>query len=187
MGALERFQADVPPEVRARLLAASGLGEGESIADLWSACLERLDLSWYRLHPEELVDLTPERLEAMQMELQGRGPARAPITLLQRRISRLARDELKALLDRIGQGLTLTGLLRLLTGRDLLDEIRPYLIRQLANFLDQGLAAWHAAHRGGGVLCLLARTGPDQPGLAAAGAGGLDRDLDDLPEDPRRP
>ena len=184
MGALERFQADVPPEMRARLLAASGLGEGESIADLWSACLERLDLSWYRLHPEELVDLTPERLEAMQIELQGEGASEGAHHLLQRRISRLARDEHKALMERIGQNLTLTGLLRLLTGRDLLDEIRPYLIRQLANFLDQGLAAWHAADRGAGFYACWRELARINPGWRLLGLEDWTQDLDDLPEDP---
>ena len=184
MGALERFQDDVPPEVRTRLLATSALKEKESIADLWSACLERLDLSWYQIHPEELVDLTPERLAAMQAELQGEGASEGAHHLLQRRIGRLVRDELKTLMERIGQGLTLTGLLRLLTGRDPLDEIRPYLIRQLANFLDQGLAAWHAAHRGAGFYACWRELARINPGWRLLGLEDWTRDLRDLPEDP---
>jgi uncharacterized protein YbcC (UPF0753/DUF2309 family) len=184
MSALERFQADVPPEVRARLLATSALKEKESIADLWSACLERLDLSWYQIHPEELVDLTPERLETMQAALQGEGASDGAHHLLQRRISRLVRDELRALMERVGRDLTLTGLLRLLTGRDVLDEIRPYLIRQLANFLDQGLAAWHVANRGAGFYACWRELARVNPGWRLLGLGDWTHDLDDLPEDP---
>ncbi len=184
MGALEQFQDDVPPEVRARLLAASNLGERDSIADLWNACLERLDLSWYQLHPEELVDLTPERLVAMQAELRGEGPSEGTHHLLQRRMNRLVRDELRTLLERIGQDLTLTGLVRLLTGRDLLDDFRPYLIRQLANFLDQGLAAWHGADPGAGFYASWRQLAVVSPGWRLLGLADWTQELEDLPEDP---
>lgn len=46
-----------------------------------------------------------------------------------------------ALLDRVGRDWTLRDLLRALSGEDLMDELRPWLVRHLAAHLDQGLAA----------------------------------------------
>jgi uncharacterized protein YbcC (UPF0753/DUF2309 family) len=54
------------------------------------------------------------------------------------------------LLDRVGVDLTLTGLLQKLTGQDLLEEIRPLIVRQVGNYLDHGSSAWHSNERAQG-------------------------------------
>ena len=180
-GALEGFQPEVSAASRAHLLAASGLAEAEAIADLWQACLERLDLSWYRLHPEELVELTPEHLEAMVNDLRAEGEGEGADYLIRRRIARLVRDQIKALLARVGQDLSLSGLLRLLTGHDLLDEIRPYLVPRLANFLDQGLAAWHGARRDQGFYADWRALAPVNPTWHLLGLAEGAQELADLP------
>lgn len=183
-GGLERIQADVPAEARARLLAASGLEEAATVADLWRACLERLDPAWYQLHPEELIDPTPEHLLALLGDLQGEEEGSDAQILIQRRIDRWAREALKDLLGRVGQDLTLGGLLQALTGRHPLDEIRPALIRQLANFLDQGLAAWHPVDRDQGFYACWRAGSQGDPTWRLMGLAPGQEGLTDLPADP---
>ena len=65
---------------------------------------------------------------------------------LERPIRIEAAARLQALLDRVAPKLTLRGLLRLLTGEDLTDQIRPQLVRHLATGLDEDLAAWWDCH-----------------------------------------
>ncbi len=143
MDALRAFQPEVPAEARRRLLARSGaLGqsgeEAGAIADLRAACLDTLGLKPSRLHPEDLLDLSPEQAERML------GWAQQPDTPVpvERQMRIEAAAQLQALLDRVGPDLTLRGLLRLLTGEDLMDQIRPQVVRHLATALDEGLAAW---------------------------------------------
>jgi len=180
----ERFQHDVPPEARARLLAAARCDEPEAISDLWNACLQALDLEYFLLHPEELLDLTPERAEEMLAELVPEGNWSEARPLVQRRIARTAREKLAALLDRVGGDLTLRGLLLALTGRDLMEEARPYLLRLLGSFLDQGLAAWHGKERPRGLYATWRRGARHDPGLALEGLSDWYYYLDGLPDDP---
>lgn len=183
-GGRERFQADVPAEARARLLAASGLSEAATVDDLWRACLERLDPAWYQLHPEELIDPTPEHTAALLGDLQAEEEGGDAQLLIQRRIDRWARETLKDLLGRVGRDLTLGGLLQALTGRHLLDEIRPALVRQLANFLDQGLAAWHSPDRDHGFYACWRAGGQGDPRWRLLGLAPGEEALADLPADP---
>lgn len=183
-GGRERFQADVPAEARARLLAASGLSEAATVDDLWRACLERLDPAWYQLHPEELIDPTPEHTAALLGDLQAEEEGGDAQLLIQRRIDRWARETLKDLLGRVGRDLTLGGLLQALTGRHLLDEIRPALVRQLANFLDQGLAAWHSPDRDRGFYACWRAGGQVDPRWRLLGLAPGEEALADLPADP---
>ncbi len=50
----------------------------------------------------------------------------------------------EALLKTVGEKLTLRGLFKQLTGIDVQDEITPYLLPYLSNWLDEGFAQWHA-------------------------------------------
>ena len=69
LNALASFQPGVEEESRERLLSsarAAGLdGEAGAVTDLWSACLSVLGLEHFILHPEELVDLSPEQAERL--------------------------------------------------------------------------------------------------------------------------
>jgi hypothetical protein len=56
-GALSHLQPDLGEGPRARLLAKGP--EAQTVADLWSACLETLDLQEALRHPEELLDEGP--------------------------------------------------------------------------------------------------------------------------------
>jgi uncharacterized protein YbcC (UPF0753/DUF2309 family) len=184
LDALAAFQEDVDPAARQRLLAAAGCDEAEAIADLWGACLAVLQLEYYLVHPEELLDLAPERAEAMLAGLREEEASCGSLPFTLRRMQQTAKKALDALWKRVGEDLTLRGLLRVLTGRDLLEELRPYLIRQLAGFLDQGLAAWHHGERPQGLYALWRRTGGNAPTWALEDLYDWHQHLDELPDDP---
>lgn len=54
------------------------------------------------------------------------------------------------LVDRLGREWTLAALLERLTGENVLDAVRPTLIRHLAAHLDRGIAGWRNPRRGEG-------------------------------------
>lgn len=55
------FQPDVADDQREILLGKTSSNEAEAIEALWNACLKALKLQHYILHPEELIELDPER------------------------------------------------------------------------------------------------------------------------------
>ena len=151
--ALGAFQRDLDPAARGLLLTAAGTDdESEAIGALWSACLAALGLEHRTPHPEELTDLSPEQTWRILARIEpGSGPGEGQaLDRLARQIRVEATESLQSLLDGVGRELTLRGLLRRLTGEDLLDAIRPPLVRHLANLLDEGFAPWRnpAAPRG---------------------------------------
>jgi len=148
MAALRRLQSDVDAQMRTDLLAlaaAEGAAdEAAAVAGLWKACLQVLGLEQYLLHPEELTDLSPEQAQRMLDRLDDGGNS-ADHLVTQRAMHQDAATRLAALLQRVGPELTLRGLLLELTGEDLLEDLRPYLLRYLGGWLDQGVAAWRPA------------------------------------------
>lgn len=132
--ALSRWQADLDATTRQRLLDRGD--ETELVRDLWQACLEVLDLSEALRHPEELLDEGPGGLAEED-----------DVALVEHRLRKEAHDLLDSLLARLGHDWSLRTLLLALTGEDILDALRPALIRPLAAHLDQGLAGWHAPER----------------------------------------
>jgi hypothetical protein len=153
-GALERFQADVDAAARARLLARAGTAAPAALADLWSACLELLDVGAARPHPED--PLAPDPLI---------DAPRWPELSLDFQEAHDAEDHamLARLIGRVGEDWTLRDLMLALTGEDLLTHLRPMLIRQFAAHLDQGLAAWHHPGRGGGFWAAWRASVDDDP------------------------
>ncbi|MEZ5449552.1 MAG: DUF2309 domain-containing protein [Thiolinea sp.] len=141
--ALEQFQADVPASARVQLLALAQShaqpDEVSAIADLWQACMQQLDLQHYLLHAEQLAGFTPEqasRLFATEVNADEDQHS-------ERQVQQHARKLLDELMAQVGQRLTLRGLLQSLVGTDIMDDIRPLLLRSLSLWLDQGLAGWH--------------------------------------------
>ncbi len=153
--ATRRFQEDVPASERQRLLEAAArdgvTGERDAVEDLWRACLESFRLPADGLHPEELVDLQLNLAKSLlaRFKAQSTADEREPV------VHQHMRAEASALVERlfvdVGAGLTLRGLLRTLAGQDLLDRVRPVLIRLCAAHLDEGLAAWRLPDRGEGL------------------------------------
>jgi uncharacterized protein YbcC (UPF0753/DUF2309 family) len=152
LNALTAFQPDVDADSRTRLLDAAREhgkeNEAAAINDLWTACLNTLGLDHYLLHPEELLDISPEQAERMLSAVVTEEEHSTPGQLIMDRlIERQADTIMDSLFTQPGHNLTLAGLLKLVTGEDLMDAMRPLLIRHVGSFLDQGLAAWNAPNR----------------------------------------
>jgi hypothetical protein len=149
---LERLRPDLPPDSRERLLHNAGerglSSEPAAVIDLWEACLQVLRLQHDTIHPEELFDLTPEQAESLLQEMLDSAPVdQSEPGTIARRIQQSANNSLEMMLERLGREMTMRDFLLELTGEDLLEDIRPQLIRDLSNFLDQGVASWQPASR----------------------------------------
>jgi uncharacterized protein YbcC (UPF0753/DUF2309 family) len=141
--ALEQFQPDVGEEARHTLLLKHNLDEKGAISTLWSAILEKMSLHHLAVHPESLLDLSPEHAQRLVNQQQGEEGSEESHQLTQKE----SIHHYDALVERVGRDLTLRGLIRILSGRDILNNIRPLLIQQIANYLDQGMSAWHSTQR----------------------------------------
>lgn len=185
MDAFGRFQDDVKKESRETLLATAatkGLKEeAEAIDDLWKACLEVLELEHYILHPEDLVDLSAEQADALLIR-EAKETEVGAISV-QHHIRRESTHYLKELLDKVGSELTLRGLLQSLTGIDLVNEIRPIMIRRMAGFVDQGLAAWEPPGRDKGFYAAWREGARQDPAWIISSIPEWQDHIDSLPED----
>lgn len=134
---LHTVQSDVPSLCRTQLFE-NGVQEGTAIRQLWNCILERLDLQKSSLHPEALIDLSLEQAEEWLANYQSLTPTN------EQRIDQETKDlnTLDALFLQLGQPLTLRDLVLRLAGVDILDSVRPQLIRICAAILDEGVAAW---------------------------------------------
>jgi len=185
--ALSQLQRDVPDAVRKRLLSdASSEGatdEPSAVNALWSACLNRLGQDRFAIHPEELTDLSAEQAQRMLEALdEADAPAHEPVT--QHAMQRDAATRLGALLDRVGPELTLRGLLMELTGEDLLDDLRPHLLRHLGNWLDQGVTAWRPSDIERGFYHSWRNSAAHDAGWLFKGLLDWHNHLESLPDDP---
>ena len=106
--------------------------------ELWQACLQALQLDHQVLHSEELLNFSPEQAAHVFAAQLDDGIS------INERVRHDGHTRLLELMQRVGKELTLRDLLRALTGEDILHDLRPLLLRQLASWLDQGMAAWHA-------------------------------------------
>lgn len=151
--ALTSFQPDISQHSRDRLLAASGCSEAEAITGLWEACMQVLEIDQQFLHPEELADMSAEYAEELLTTLAESEQVESVDNLLLHRLVHKESDHLQEQLWRqVGDEITLRGLLKMLTGHDVMDDYRPALQRHLASYLDQGVAAWRNGDSAGGFF-----------------------------------
>lgn len=144
---LSRFQQDTDSVQREQLIKAAGryelTTEAEVITDLWSACLQKLDLEHFIVHPEDMTDLSANSAEAMINELAEAEQEDDSYQVLMHHLVRKKGERLLSQqLDSIGTELTLGEFLKSITGEDILNEIRPIIIRHVSLFLDDGMASW---------------------------------------------
>ncbi|MGK2953408.1 MAG: putative inorganic carbon transporter subunit DabA, partial [Thiobacillus sp.] len=165
MGALERFQDGVGEAAQARVLAELPAG----LSSLWSTCQAVLGIA--DDPAAESIERLPEEDEATQQWSE-------------RQLKHEAADQLAALLDRVGRDLSLRGLLLTLTGRDLMDELRPYLVRHLAAHLDQGMAAWHNPARTQGLYAAWLASARNDPHFELNDLPSWKSISERLPDDP---
>ena len=185
---LTSFMPYVPQGSRKKLLA-TGQGESQVVNQLWKASLDVLGLSHDLLHPEEIADLTTEFAELLLHDSAATpadsGTASHMDQLVLHGAMRRKSDHIRAALwQGIGKEYTLRGLLKRLTGHDILDDYRPVLLRHLGSFLDQGVASWHQPDREKGFFAAwkqsayadMVRFDPELP--------DWQDELDSLPDDP---
>lgn len=178
MDAFRRVQADVDKASRSRLLeGAESWNEETAVSDLWQACLGSLGLEHFALHPEDLVE----------MSLDESGPAQEG-TLdtqhIQRLIQKDSAKRLKHLLLDVGDTITLRSMIKALTGIDLMDEIRPIMIRRMAAFLDQGMASWPTPGRNNGFYAAWREGATKDPEWIIGSIPEWQDHLESLPDDP---
>ncbi|MCQ8182850.1 DUF2309 domain-containing protein [Methylomonas sp. SURF-1] len=101
---------------------------GRPLRELWQAVSAKLALPAAELHPEDLLDLPAAPFDN---ELPQADDADNPALWF----------------DRVGATLTWRGVLLALAGKDILELVRPQLIRLCASLLDEGLAAWRLPGR----------------------------------------
>jgi uncharacterized protein YbcC (UPF0753/DUF2309 family) len=108
----------------------------QAIRALWEALLLKLDLQHAAYHPETLLDLSLEQTE----DWLSNSHSDASIHQQTQQQTVLEMDKLFA---QVGNELSVRGLVLALSGKDILDFVRPKLIRVCASVLDEGVAAWH--------------------------------------------
>lgn len=188
LDATRRFEADVPEASRRRLLESArrdGLSEvGAALEDLWRACLEGFRLPAFNLHPEELVDLQLTLAKSLLARFREEGASDGEGPIVHKRMQAEAMALIERLFGDVGEGSTLRGLLRVLIGRDLFDQVRPVLIRLSAAHLDEGLAAWNLPHREEGLYAAWRRFAESDPTWTLAGLPDWRDTLARWPDDP---
>ena len=173
MAALADWHDEVPIETRQRLLDPAPLSSNNTaaaLAALWEACGEVLQPA-IAVPP---LDAAPP-LVAIDDE--------AAELWRRHRIKHEAEAQLSLLLEGFGRDITLRGLLQRLTGRDLMDDLRPYLIQYLATHLDQGMAAWRNPQRAQGFYTAWLTSARDDPYFELSDLHGWESVLDRLPPD----
>jgi hypothetical protein len=144
---MHHFQDDVSQRNRDNILAQNSGDEAHDLLQLWLSCMETMDLEHSLLHPEDMVDLSSEQAEKL---LANVSESESSDLLLHLQVRKQSLKYLERLLDKMGQDMTLRGLLLSISGKDINEELRPNLVRQLGNYLDQGVSAWHSIDRADG-------------------------------------
>lgn len=128
LNALDTVQTDVPERIAAHY-------HTNTVRLLWEALLNKLDLQHAATHPETLLD---EAIEQAEEWLSYNHSAMSIHHEMREQIA----EECQDLFKKVGSDLSLRGLVLALTGKDVLDFVRPKLIRVCAALLDEGVSAW---------------------------------------------
>lgn len=141
--ALDSAQPDVPEAVRQQLLNTPNSFKHEAgvnpIHQLWESLCNNLGTELTVVHPEHLLDLTLAQSEsALDADTNEfpHGDTR-----------NWACDALTLALARVGEDYSLRDFIKMVSGCDVLDAMRPYLVRICASALDEGVAAWPLPER----------------------------------------
>jgi uncharacterized protein YbcC (UPF0753/DUF2309 family) len=142
MNAFDSVQADVPQQIRDQLFADSTYPVNV-IGQLWKSILAKLGIKQAGLHPENLLDLSLEQAEEWLEHVHESNNGASVHQQMRWRASKALDD----LLDQLGDSITLRGFIMGLSGVDVLDSVRPQLIRICASGMDEGIAAWQTPGR----------------------------------------
>lgn len=139
MALLEDLNPITPARLR-WLIDERGLLDDDADAQRWQAILDTLALPKQPPHPEDLLDFSDEQAESWL-------PSASDGMTVGEQDQRQDIEALERLFASLGDNLTLRGLLQVLTGIDILDTVRPQLIRICGSQLDEGIAAWTLPER----------------------------------------
>lgn len=184
LDALRRFQADVPQAQRDKI-RQTAQSETAAVHGLWQACLSVFGLEDYPLHPEDLTEIPLRQADSLLAEFDREAGCllACPVNPGVHHQSRAdAQLELSTLLSKIGNGMSLRGVLLSLTGKDLLDEIRPVLVRWCAAYLDEGLASWPLPERSKGFYAAWKHNVGHDPSLSLADLPAWRTALAEMPD-----
>jgi hypothetical protein len=167
MGTLDRVQPGVTDAARERLLG--GQDEATALTGLWEICQRVLG-----------VDLEDEPEVLRPSAIAGE----ADRLWAAHQLKRDAEQQLASLLAEVGLHLTLRSLLIKITGRDLMDGLRTYLVRHLAAHLDQGMTAWRNPSQARGFYAAWLGSARNDPYFELTGLPGWGDVLERLPDAP---
>lgn len=136
LNALSKVQSDVPPRIRQLLL--QNAPEHETIGAIWHNLLNKLELQQNTLHPETLLDLEQQQADNWLAQLD-RGDTSPHFS---QQLKQQAEQALAELFANVGSSLSMRGLLMAVSGIDILQQVRPLLMRFCAAAMDEGVAAW---------------------------------------------
>jgi uncharacterized protein len=144
LDALNTVQADVPDVVRNKLLVTgvslSGNSAENPIRQLWEILCDQLELKSEALHPENMLDLSLEQTEQWLDDTVNTAS-------IHQHTRELARTALQQFFAELGNSISLRGFVHALSGNDVLDSVRPQLIKMCASALDEGVSAWQLPER----------------------------------------
>lgn len=140
-----RLCPDLPPDRRARLLAAAGSKTPEETAsELWSAVLRVLEINAPVLSD---LDWLEEAEWEERFEREVLAAASGETEALDAAVATAGLELLGADLHRIGEDLTAGEWCGRLAGVDIVGRINREMIKWSSVFLDQGVATWEAPGR----------------------------------------
>jgi uncharacterized protein YbcC (UPF0753/DUF2309 family) len=163
-GALERLADGVSADARARV--CGNHAEADALTRLWSTAQMVLGVD---------LERAPSLSESREAEDEA---ARLWAT---HQLRHDADRRLAELMAQAGRDMTLRGLLMRLTGRDLLNDLRPYLVRHLSAYLDLGMADWHHPTRAQGFYAAWLDSARNDPHFELAELPGWETLLERLP------
>lgn len=143
LNALNKFQTDVPSQIRNQILGDDVTEETNVIQSLWESILSKLKLEQSILHPENMLDLSRDQAEVWLEKIRSNNPS----SNIHQKVRQAANNKLDEMLNEIGDTITLRGFVMALSGIDILVSIRPQLIRICASVMDEGVAAWQLPNR----------------------------------------
>lgn len=149
--ALEQFQPTIAATSQARLLKAAQVepaNQGQALQALWTATLNLLDIHDDFSHPEAVTYLSASNLSHLWQEIKE--TAHLDELDMEQQVSLAGHERLQRLIEQVGPVTTLRGLLKALTGEDVLHALCPLLFRQLGQWLDLELSG--LSEKSGGFL-----------------------------------
>lgn len=142
LNALTSLQADVPKDVSQQILAEER-EPGEVLRLLWQTIVKQLEIDPAALQPEQLLDLDLQQTEDSLSHVY-QGSAKSSV---HQQMKQQSESDLNRLVQELGDKHTLRGFILALTGNDILESVRPQLIRICASALDEGIAPWQLPDR----------------------------------------